>query len=148
MPFVDFNFLTTIINFQIEQLLKFLSDYGASYAGQKDDMIDPSIKALLEIKGVFNATDRERLNFDFNERYDVIKYNINKLEPENQDEAKSKMIEMLENIELSIDYYFKSYRELQDPESRDSGTGGKRKSRKSRKGRKGRKFRKSRRARR
>ena len=145
MPDVDFRFLIRSINFKIDTLNKCLSDYGARYAAQKDDMIVPSIKALLEIKGAFN---RDRLNFDYNERYDIIKYNINKLQPENESEEVKTMIEILKTIELYIAYYIKSVRELPDPEvETDSGTGGKRKSRKSRKGRKGRKGRKSRKTR-
>jgi hypothetical protein len=115
-------------------------------------MIYPSIKALLEIQYAFN---RDRLNFDYNERYGIIKYNINKLQPENESDEVKTMIEILKTIELYIAFYIKSVRELPDPEvETDSGTGGKRKSRKSRKSIKGiksrktRKSRKSRRARR
>jgi hypothetical protein len=124
----------------INELDEFLSSYLYFYETQ-GDIIEPTRKALLEIR---NAVRGNNSSFEYNEKYGSIKYNINKLLPNNEHEyIKPRMLDLLEKIEQQIHEYFEFYNLAPH-----AVTGGKRKSRKSRKSRKGRKGRKGRKSRR
>jgi len=124
----------------INELDEFLSSYLSFYERQ-GDIIEPTRKALLEIR---NAVRGNNSIFEYNEKYGSIKYNINKLLPNNEHEyIKPRMLDLLEKIEQQIHEYFEFYNLAPH-----AVTGGKRKSRKSRKSRKGRKGRKGRKSRR
>jgi len=124
----------------INELDEFLSSYLSFYERQ-GDIIEPTRKALLEIR---TAVRGNNSSFEYNEKYGSIKYNINKLVPNNEHEQiKPRMLDLLEKIEQQIHEYFEFYNLAPH-----AVTGGKRKSRKSRKSRKGRKGRKGRKSRR
>ena len=123
----------------INELDDLLSSYLSFYP-TKADIIDPARKALFEIR---SAVSLYNSSFEYNEKYGSIKYNINKLMPNNEHEQiKPRMLDLVEKIEQEIHEFFEFYNQFPLPE-----TGGKPKTKKSRKGRKGRKGRKSRKSR-
>ena len=146
MSRVDFDQLIRGVNYDIDRLVNYMRNYRARYEGQKD-IIDPLTKALLEIKTAFNSLNS---TFEYNEKFGSIMYNVNKLQPDEDDEVKkTRMLEIIKDLETNVDRYFNLVNQV-DLEM----LGGKRKtrkgrkSRKSRKSRKYRKYRKSRKVRR